>query len=634
MASAANTNIPRRKSKPELTEIPGIIRSGQVPLVPEESPSNGDNVPCTNGAVTPSAQKSSERVHSPSSKVRNTFDFGSFPQITHPKFRLKRSRSVDKGANDVIPPGDSVPTMEPNVPNKPSLAGIGDIPCTDPLKPSTQQTHNVPVSPAKVGSAGRDGAHQQANALRGKTCASCDRSFSVFRAKHTCKVCQERFCDDCSKNRFKLDLPFERKKGSRICDACARIVCTPLPREDACVQSDHVSEDMKTNRLRGTSHHVRGTHRGLVRSHKSCLVREKSQNALVIFYQGDPMSHLRPRHWRYFLVISILIISRHLMGILAHCPEEVASTHFNRLCAKIEDLLAEVASFRAVGLSFIFLVLFDEFCRKLGALNAPPARTIIPSGTMTNTCAKTVLQNDIHSPLAPNEEMDPIVKIEAQEAPRDGFDFDKLLHVLQGGCDPEMSADAFLSACNNLCEFIMVFGRATSFAASTVHGYIHSIESNLSNWSKDRADGAQCHWNRKSLKSIIEHEVHTNTATLGGKKKPSCSRCTLRLLWFIEFVEACIRYMFLEMAHESCSSAISKAYEETIGSRHPWIIRKGVFSALSAIPSRQHIINSLGLGTQSEEMAHSQIVQTQNAMKCMLDHVHSILQTHELMDLK
>lgn len=270
-----------------------------------------------------------------------------------------------------------------------------------------------------------------------------------------------------------------------------------------------------------------------------------------------------------------------------------------------------------------------------GTRDARPARTTIYSRTVANVGTKSMIQHDIHSSILPEEETDPIVQIETQEASRDGFDFDRLLHVLQqGGSNPEMTVEAFLSACGSLCEFIMVFGRATSFAASTVHGYIHSIESNLSNWSKDCADGTQCHWNKKSLKSIIEHEVETNTATIGGKKKPSCSRCILRLLWFIEFVEACIRYMFIEMAHESCSSAISKAYEETIGSRHPWIIRKGVFSALSAIPSRQNILNSLGLGTQSEGMALSLIEQTQNALKGMLEHVHAMLQTHELLDLK
>ncbi|CCI47630.1 unnamed protein product [Albugo candida] len=631
MASAANTNIRRRKSRPEPLNIPATIRAGHVP---EESTTNSANVPSPNGTVTPLVLKSFEKATTPSTKARNTFDFGSLPQISHAKFRLNRSRSVDKGSVDVVSTGDSTQTIEQEDTNKLSPVGTGDVRCTGHSKVYTQQTHNVPISPDKM-AAGRDDAHQQASALRGKSCASCDRSFSVFRAKHTCKVCQERFCDDCSKNRFKLDLPFERKKGSRICDACARSVCAPLHKENLCTQGDHVTTEEKSNGAHGINYQAHGADAVLGRNYNDYVVRDGSQKFWDVFHRDDSLSHLRPRHWRYFFATSLFILLRQLMGTLSHCREDSSCAHFVHFYAQIEKILADVASFQAVGLSFMFLVLFDEFCRMYGTRDARPARTTIYSRTVANVGTKSMIQNDIHSSILPDEETDPIVQIETQEASRDGFDFDRLLHVLQqGGSNPEMTVEAFLSACGSLCEFIMVFGRATSFAASTVHGYIHSIESNLSNWSKDCADGTQCHWNKKSLKSIIEHEVETNTATIGGKKKPSCSRCILRLLWFIEFVEACIRYMFIEMAHESCSSAISKAYEETIGSRHPWIIRKGVFSALSAIPSRQNILNSLGLGTQSEGMALSLIEQTQNALKCMLEHVHAMLQTHELLDLK
>ncbi|KAG6606602.1 glycolipid transfer protein domain-containing protein 1-like [Phytophthora cinnamomi] len=64
----------------------------------------------------------------------------------------------------------------------------------------------------------------QPAAAKAKGCSICERSFTVFRAKHTCKLCAQKICDDCSKNRMKLHRRLERKKGSRLCDPCARSV--------------------------------------------------------------------------------------------------------------------------------------------------------------------------------------------------------------------------------------------------------------------------------------------------------------------------------------------------------------------------------------------------------------------------
>ena len=75
------------------------------------------------------------------------------------------------------------------------------------------------------------------------------------------------------------------------------------------------------------------------------------------------------------------------------------------------------------------------------------------------------------------------------------------------------------------------------------------------------------------------------------------------------------------------------AYETTLGSRHPWLIRKGVMSALGSVPKRSLILTGMANGKpEADELARLQ--RAQELMKRVIDDVRGILADHELLDLK
>ncbi|KAJ0393031.1 hypothetical protein P43SY_005618 [Pythium insidiosum] len=277
--------------------------------------------------------------------------------------------------------------------------------------------------------------------------------------------------------------------------------------------------------------------------------------------------------------------------------------------------IESIVSFRALASYLLGLVVYDE------------------------VFARSELRPDVK---------DEILEVEVGEKlgeENQGFRFDRFVASLaecttksRAKTDGLLKTSAFLASCDYICGFILVFGRATSFAASTVTGYISTIDSNLAAWPVPAGSATDAittfTWKEQSVQVIIQREVDQQIAMSGGKKKPSCSRCVLRLMWFIEFVEACVRYTLIENRDESCSAGASKAYEETIGVRHPWLIRKGVISAMSSLPTRSAVIEALHLHDLSPEEAIAQLRVAQTHMKAMLTELHSILKQHGLLDIK
>jgi hypothetical protein len=311
---------------------------------------------------------------------------------------------------------------------------------------------------------------------------------------------------------------------------------------------------------------------------------------------------------------------------------------------------------------------------------ATPRATTSPTTTTTATPRATTAPPTIDE----QEHVEEVVEVDTgekllHEQQEDSFQFENLSIALTN-CIGEINQQkkiitisSFLDACDSICGFILVFGKATSFAASTVNGYIGTISTILeTSWSSSSSQPKNCTtsstfstfstsstsstssikmntWKNQTIRQVIEREVMLQIANVGGKKKPSCCRCILRLLWFIEFVEACIRYCLLasskeeekekekdnEEQEEDVSLGAIKAYEETIGSRHSWIIRKGVCGALGAMPKRRQILMALHLVEEkTSSFTKTKIENVQKQMRQLIDQVYDILKEHDLLDIK
>ncbi|EEY62398.1 uncharacterized protein PITG_14833 [Phytophthora infestans T30-4] len=512
---------------------------------------------------------------------------------------------------------------------------------------------------------------------KAKGCSICERSFTVFRAKHTCKICAQKICDDCSKNRMKLNRRLERKKGSRLCDPCARSYIhadngsgeDTFPDSSPTLMSIH-SEDTMT--------HKQGDSNGLSRRHSvpaktlSSLIRNKDKTsvsnvstAIQVNNAGSSkmqattrtqvkrivhLSHLRTRHWMSLLAIAVLVTLRVIyynrrIGVEGSAvPSDTASPS-----SFVERALDNLLSMRTLGTYLLGLVLFDELSRPKGSKiqvkrqhkkrrrrrSSGQQRERTKSSLSDTSVASKRHAVDSSAPPSPQTSQDDDLEVTLieQNHEEEGFTLDKLVGALDEGArarapDGNLGLGCFMATCNVICGFLGVFGRATSFAGSTVGAYFTSIEHNLEAWPVPSSSNT---WKEQSVRSVIEHEVVLGVADVGGKKKPSCSRCLLRLLWFVQFVEACVRLTLIESTEDNCYNGASKAYEETLGKRHPWLVRKGVNTALGSIPTRSHILNELhtGDGDVMELLtkAHAQLV-------IVITELKAVFEEHALTDLK
>ncbi|KAL3658067.1 hypothetical protein V7S43_016911 [Phytophthora oleae] len=527
---------------------------------------------------------------------------------------------------------------------------------------------------------------------KAKGCSICERSFTVFRAKHTCKMCAQKICDDCSKNRMKLHRRLERKKGSRLCDPCARNYIhtehgsgegeDSFPDASPALTSMH-SEYTLTNKqgdnglsrrhsvpAKTLSSLIHGKEKASAStSNEVSPAKQISTNAGISKMRASACaqvkrvvhpSHLRTRHWMSLLAVAVLVTLRVIYynrrnGVegSALAPDTAASS-VSPPYSFLERAVNNLLSMRTLGTYFLGLVLFDELSRpkgsdkpvkKLKQRRRRRRRVSTSSGDQQRERTKSSLSDssvaskrrtaESSGPPSPHtsQEDDLEVAVNEQNHEEEGFTLDKLVSALEEGAkarapDGDLSLVCFMATCNVICGFLGVFGRATSFAGSTVGAYFTSIEHNLETWPVPSSSNT---WKDQSVKAVIEHEVDLGVADVGGKKKPSCSRCLLRLLWFVQFVEACVRLTLLESTEENCYAGASKAYEETLGKRHPWLVRKGVNTALGSIPTRSHILGELHVGggdpIESLSKAHIELVRAIAELK-------AVFEEHGLTDLK
>ncbi|CAH0478148.1 unnamed protein product [Peronospora belbahrii] len=528
---------------------------------------------------------------------------------------------------------------------------------------------------------------RQALVNKAKGCSLCERSFTVFRAKHTCRMCAQKICDDCSKNRMKLHRRLERKKGSRLCDPCAKNylhtengsgedMVEPFPdssppltairSEDALIQKQEdtangssrrhsVPTKQKTSLLYSQNTAPKSSPKDAPAASKQVATRIERENVRRVVY----LSHLRARHWVSLLVFAVLVILRVIYfnrwtgteeNVLV--PATAASSLSEPPYSFMEGALDNLLSMRTLGTYLLGLVLFDELLaakenkavnkslkqrrRRRRRVSTSSGRQEQTESPMVNTSvARELCTADSPAPSSPHTSQDDDLEVAVNERNNDdeGFTVDKLVVALEEGAKNrapggDLSLGCFMNTCTVICGFLGVFGRATSFAGSTVGAYFTSIDQNTDTWSEPSSSQS---WKEQSVKAVIEHEVSLGVADVGGKKKPSCSRCLLRLLWFIQFVEACVRLTLLDSTEDNCFNGASKAYEETLGKRHPWLVRKGVNTALGSIPSRSHILEGLhvgeGEGLEPLRKAHVELVRVIAELK-------AIFEKHGLTDLK
>lgn len=160
------------------------------------------------------------------------------------------------------------------------------------------------------------------------------------------------------------------------------------------------------------------------------------------------------------------------------------------------------------------------------------------------------------------------------------------------GFDPQILMQYLHSAAENLEDIhylplteaiieiskpLSTLGKAMSFAFSDITSKAAIIRHNFS--GKELT----------GIQSMITHELNLGVERVLPNKTPSTTRTTLRILWFFDFLAAFLGR--LERYHDwKLSKICRKAYNETLGTRHPWAMRIAAKIGMKTISSKAHYL--------------------------------------------
>lgn len=104
---------------------------------------------------------------------------------------------------------------------------------------------------------------------------------------------------------------------------------------------------------------------------------------------------------------------------------------------------------------------------------------------------------------------------------------------------------------------------------------------------------------------MLEYEVSQGITAVKGSL-PSASRTLLRLHRALDFIA--LFFKRLSESHESdkVASIASNSYNETLANFHPWLIRKGTYLAMYALPSRATLLAKMN---DQSKMSESDVIQ-------------------------
>ncbi|ETV99546.1 hypothetical protein, variant [Aphanomyces invadans] len=468
---------------------------------------------------------------------------------------------------------------------EPSIAPIASTAAPRPTTPVALR----PLTPTSPAMAPSDASPTQrvlgvffpdddVNVDRVHECPVCLRTFSLVRFKHRCKACDRNVCNDCSKSRLRLDdmgldganTPkrggghhVARKdrghKSSRVCDPCARSYFESKLEADFSTSSTPLVTPLL---------HPALTPPSLDLASDACLPLSPSAKHHVgasalpphnVAVRPTTIQWLRRRHFVFFGVFSFFLVIRLL------APQRFAqrSTVVNvpRAFVGTDAVVAAIHRMTrldvfAVGL--LVLVAVDEWLafRRTRMLKSPQTvnRTqhLPPDAKSVSDCPDGVAMTPDATPgtAAPIR-----VDVEASgglSCTNDDVSLDKLCQVLTDSCNEgsDMTVASYSTCSAETAKLLVCFGKATAFAGSTVAGYVESIESAMA------ASTLQA--KPLTLRDVVAKEVELGTASSGGKKNPSVSRCVLRLLWFLEFVETILGVLTDSSTEDDIGTGVSK----------------------------------------------------------------------------
>jgi len=184
----------------------------------------------------------------------------------------------------------------------------------------------------------------------------------------------------------------------------------------------------------------------------------------------------------------------------------------------------------------------------------------------------------------------------ASEGNFDGDALKSLLELSHGvnGDKTLVLAVPFTKACLEVIKLMAGLGKAFEFAGADMNDKLSIMDRR----SKETAAELKIPLSEVTLQMMVEREIKAKT-THAGKKAAGATRTIVRLLWFLDFIGVLMNKLANE-PKTPLNSILSATYEETLGPRHVWVLRRIVRAGMGMVPDKKHFIPKLGLEGLSE----------------------------------
>ena len=199
------------------------------------------------------------------------------------------------------------------------------------------------------------------------------------------------------------------------------------------------------------------------------------------------------------------------------------------------------------------------------------------------------------------EKMDKMNELlEGAEGKFDGDSLKSLLELSHGfkGDSTLILSVPFTKACLEVIKLMAGLGKAFEFAGSDMNDKLQTMTKR----TNETAAEAKVPISEVTLQMMVEREIKAKT-THAGKKAAGATRTIVRLLWFLDFIGV----LLSKLANEQkapLANILSATYEETLGPRHIWVLRRIVRAGMGMVPDKKHFIPKLGLeGLKETEQA-------------------------------
>lgn len=168
-----------------------------------------------------------------------------------------------------------------------------------------------------------------------------------------------------------------------------------------------------------------------------------------------------------------------------------------------------------------------------------------------------------------------------------------LSHGFKG--DPKLVLSVpFTKACMEVIKLMAGLGKAFEFAGTDMNDKL----SIMMKRTKEYAAESKTPESEVTLQMLVEREIKLKT-THAGKKAAGATRTVVRLLWFLDFIGVLLSKLSTE-PKTALSTILSATYEETLGPRHVWVLRRIVRAGMGMVPDKKVFIPKLGLEGMSE----------------------------------